>query len=263
MHPGPCTRRLAVRMNMNRSGRVAFVLSGLLFAGAAQNSWGLGPPIVCHPISIGDAKTLPDEGEKALRKGDALVSATVEILTREKSVLVRMETIRRAVRQASGDRALAWRLVTELAARTLVLDEHGQVSADALLDAGFLAAGLEQYGVKFDEPIGMSESIAGYGLVKRAIELNKTAPIEQSGAMQFAAALMTHPMRAHDRTPDAGRERYDRHMLEAVAAAAPGSLLETNLAAHLSEWRGSIKAYRERAAAESTARTGIADGAKR
>lgn len=62
-----------------------------------------GPPLVCHPINIGSAQSLPWSSTTWNLSGQEtynvnhLVSDTLALLAPNTPVLVRMETIRRAV----------------------------------------------------------------------------------------------------------------------------------------------------------------------
>src|SRR5258708_25723714 len=87
-----------------RSPRFAIVLvaAALCFASVGQ----AGPPLICHTIEIGQAKSLPwishnwnlSGGENYDTK--YLVRDTLEILSPSNTVLVPMETLRRATLQA-------------------------------------------------------------------------------------------------------------------------------------------------------------------
>src|SRR5262249_104478 len=60
-----------------------------------------GPPLICHPYAIGNAKSLPWGGtEWRAVKSDydlnRLVEDTLALLTPETPLIVRMETLRRA-----------------------------------------------------------------------------------------------------------------------------------------------------------------------
>src|SRR5262249_18555306 len=60
-----------------------------------------GPPLICHPYDIGDAKSLPWNGSewrdvKPDYELNRLVEDTLALLTPETPVIVRMETLRRA-----------------------------------------------------------------------------------------------------------------------------------------------------------------------
>ena len=75
-----------------------------------------GPPLLCNPFDIGNAKSLPWDGTRAFWQGRAdyrlenLVADTAALLTPSTPVIVRMETLRRAALYASTDGETAGRL---------------------------------------------------------------------------------------------------------------------------------------------------------
>ena len=84
-----------------------------------------GPPLLCHPFNIGDARSLPWDGTRAFWQGRAdyrlenLAADTEALLTPSTPVIVRMETLRRAALYAErrrGDRGQALRDVQRTAA---------------------------------------------------------------------------------------------------------------------------------------------------
>src|SRR5260370_3521092 len=95
---------------------IVLVAAVLCFASVAQ----AGPPLICHTIEIGQAKSLPwishnwnlSGGENYDTKN--LVRDTLEILSPNTPVLVRMETLRRATLYAPKDPAAAKHLLTRL-----------------------------------------------------------------------------------------------------------------------------------------------------
>lgn len=109
-----------------------------------------GPPLICWPFQIGDAKSLPWGDANATKpeydpsgydklnatKNDypltRLVSDTATLLTPQTPVIVRMETLRRAALYAMKDPAVAERLMSHFATRA-------KSSSDALavFDAGY------------------------------------------------------------------------------------------------------------------------------
>src|SRR5260370_8039716 len=104
-----------------RSSRfiIGLIASMLCLAAVAQ----AGPPLICHTIEIGQAKSLPwishswnlSSGETYDTKN--LVRDTLEILGPDAPVLVRMETLRRATLYARKDPVAAKQLLPRLHAR--------------------------------------------------------------------------------------------------------------------------------------------------
>ena len=180
-----------------------------------------GPPLICHPYEIGAAKSLPggDWGHGLSRAYDrkTLVRDTLELLTPETPIVVRMETLRRAALYATGnfrtggqtaeDRAMATALLGEL--RTRAEKTSGPMNAHAAFDLGFYAATLRQTAI---DPM-----LDGYALLVRAATLLPERP-----EVEFALALAS----------TAERERLAAHLARARAGAGKDSLLATNLASH-------------------------------
>src|SRR5437867_13087151 len=98
---------------------IAMVATSLLLATVAK----AGPPLICHAIEIGNAKSLPwtshnwnlSGGETYDTKN--LVRDTLDILGPNIPVLVRMETLRRATLYAGQDPVAAKELLAKLHAR--------------------------------------------------------------------------------------------------------------------------------------------------
>src|SRR6186997_2537601 len=85
---------------LKRSTVLSFLTAATLSATLAPMTMA-GPPLLCHEIQIGDAKSLPwgkDTFDKAKSYDAAsVVDDTLKLLDGELPVLARMETIRRAV----------------------------------------------------------------------------------------------------------------------------------------------------------------------
>jgi hypothetical protein len=189
-----------------------------------------GPPLICHSIEIGNARSLPWGGPdwssvKHDYKLDRLVADTLALLTPETPVLVRMETLRRAtmysvwdsnayrVGHVTRDLSVARELLSRLQARAEDPRIKGRGQALALFDFGYLVASYRQATPKDSPPFG---GLDGYPSVTKAIQLSGADP-----EMEFAAALIT--MDREHRTSQAA------HLQKAAAGAAEGSLLAQNL----------------------------------
>src|SRR5712691_7671316 len=104
-----------------------------------------GPPLICHTIEIGQAKSLPwishswnlSGGENYDTKN--LVKDTLEILGPTTPVLVRMETLRRATLYARKDPLAVKGLLARLHARATSSESSGHPDALAWFDVGYLA----------------------------------------------------------------------------------------------------------------------------
>lgn len=176
-----------------------------------------GPPLICHPIEIGRAKSLPwvDWTHKGSTDYDLknLTRDTLAILDANPPVLVHMETLRRATIYARQDPQVAKELITRLQARAANSDAAGHSDALAWFDVGYLAEAYKQWMGK-GEP-NPAAGMDGYSLVKKAISLRAEDP-----EMEFAAALITL------RRPESAHQDHAR---KAVAGAKSDLLLAQNL----------------------------------
>jgi hypothetical protein len=187
-----------------------------------------GTPLICFPYEIGQAKSLPGDakGPKGVSTAydrTKLVPETLALLTPEMPVIVRMETIRRAVvyavkgeffasRYPAEDQRFISGLLAGLKDRTLTNDPKERALAN--FDLGFLSETLRQAGV--------DSSLNGYKLLLLARELRGP-----DAEMEFALALASSWPKNDD---------FSAHLAKARAGAAKdqGSLLAQNLASHLS-----------------------------
>jgi hypothetical protein len=205
-------------MNAHSFSRLAISLLAVLlgFTTFAQ----AGPPLICHPVEIGQAKSLPWV-DLNYQKGDAgydlknLTRDTLAIIDSPASILVRMETLRRATIYARQDPAVAKELLTRLHARASN-SGAGNAGALAWFDVGYLAETYKQW-MGSDEP-NPAKGYDGYGWVKKAIGLRGSDP-----EMEFAAAVITFIGSPRD---------HIEHVERAVAGAKTDALLAQNLASH-------------------------------
>jgi hypothetical protein len=192
----------------------------LLFASSAK----AGPPLICHAIEIGDAKSLPWISHSWNLSGDETYDAhnlfpdTIAILDANNSVLVHMETIRRATLYARKDPVIAKELVVRLHARATESENAGHSNAMAWFDAGYAAEAYKQAQWGNKENSNFAAGLDGYALVKKAISLRGSDP-----QMEFAAALITLG------SPE---NEHREHVAKAVAGAKSDSLLARNLESH-------------------------------
>src|SRR5208283_2394704 len=147
-----------------------------------------GPLLICHPIEIEQAKSLPwvEFNHKGRSDYDLknLSRDTIAILDSRTPVLVRMETLRRATIYARQDPQAAKELITRLQERAENSDASGHPDALAWFDVGYLADAYKQWLGK-GEP-NPAAGLDGYRLVRKAISLRGSDP-----EMEFAAALIT------------------------------------------------------------------------
>lgn len=199
-----------------------FVLSvvGVIVSVIALQEIALaGPPLLCWPFDIGNAKSLP-WGGSAWREARAdydvrhLADDTVALLTPDTPVLVRMETLRRATVYAMKDPQVASALYSRLSAR---VSESKQDEALLLFDLGYLVEALKQ-ATLMGSRSNLTGHHDGYALVLKAIQKRGGDP-----GMEFAAALMTLLPK---------RNSQPEHLQKALAGAPDGSLLARNLVSH-------------------------------
>ena len=148
----------------------------LVLAIAAQ----AGPLLICHPIEIGQAKSLPWTSNNWNLSGNEkydlkrLVPDALAILDSNTRVLVRMETLRRATLYARKNPQVAKELLSRLHARATSAETAGHPDALAWFDAGYLAESYKQW-IGKDQP-NPAAGIDGYAWVKRAISLRGKDP---------------------------------------------------------------------------------------
>jgi hypothetical protein len=211
--------------------RIALVAAILWFAGVAQ----AGPPLICHTIEIGQAKSLPwishswnlSGGETYDTKN--LVRDTLEILAPDAPVLVRIETLRRATLYARRDPVAAKELLARLHARVTSAESSGHPDALAWFDVGYLAETYKQWigqnlphmtdGMRMDP--NPAAGVDGYALVKRALALRGARLQGDDPQMEFAAALITLSGPTAD---------HRNHAEKAIAGAKTDPLLARNQA---------------------------------
>ncbi len=179
-----------------------------------------GPPLICWPFDIGNAKSLPFEGpgwQAVSPSYDTakLVGDTLALLSPATPVIVRMETLRRATVYASKNESIATELLTRVKARATEAEAKGRADALAFFDAGYLIECFKQMAVAHTGP-NPAKAMDGYNLIQKAIRQRPN-----DGEIEFAAALVTL---------DASiRANFRDHLNKALAAANEGSLLAKNL----------------------------------
>jgi hypothetical protein len=187
-----------------------------------------GPPLLCHPFQIGDARSLPWDGTRGWFHGRAdypltrLVADTTAILQPGTPVVVRMETLRRAAVYASQDPAVAAALLDKLSANA----RASQKPADdlAALDAAYLIEALHQFtmlgqSAEFRDRIpGVTRVLAARDATPFVEQAVRARPDDPSVA--FAAALISLGSDKH---------AYERYAARARAGAAQDALLARNL----------------------------------
>jgi|KBSMisStandDraft_5_1062788.scaffolds.fasta_scaffold82160_2 hypothetical protein len=177
-----------------------------------------GPPLLCFPFEIGQARSLPvgaGSWQAIDTKYDAsrLVDDTAALLTPATPVIVRMETLRRATLYAAKNPAQAAALLDRLQQRASVSDAN---AALAVFDFGYLVETYKQASYLFGHPYTAVQAIDGYSLVSKAAAMSGDAGVD------FALAVMTR-----DRTR--GTDVYRAHLAKVLAAAPGNRLIDANL----------------------------------
>src|SRR2546421_3783393 len=210
---------------------IAMVATSLLLATVAK----AGPPLICHSIEIGQAKSLPWTSHNWNLRGDEtydtknLVRDTLNILVPDTPVLVRMETLRRATLYARKDPVAAKELLARLHARATSAESSGHPDALAWFDIGYLVETYKQWigqnlphmtdSMRLDT--NPAAGVDGYALVKKALALRASAFHGDDPQMEFAAALITL---------SAPQTEHREHAQKAISGAKTDPLLAQNLA---------------------------------
>lgn len=229
-----------MKRNMHRKvlRSISLATTSILCLLVVQQAALAGPPLLCHPFEIGNARSLPWSGAewRAVDKSysiDRLIDDTVALLTPETPVLVRMETLRRATVYAVWsmndykvgykvkDDKVATELLARLKARTHTAKSDKSAVALAMFDYGYL---VESYKQAIWDPHAspgakLASDIDGYGLIVKSIAMRGSDP-----EMEYAAALS-----CMGRKKEAGQDAYVAHVQKALAGAQEGSLLARNM----------------------------------
>jgi hypothetical protein len=211
-------------MNRDRSSfhyLAAALLLALLFS---ANSAVAGPPLLCHAFDIGNAKSLPwishdwNLTGKETYDINNLIPDTIAILDADPTVLVHMETLRRATLYSQMDPHAAKHLLIKLMARSDAAAQNSPASALALFDLGYFAKSLEQFQWVHKDASNPAQGLDGYALVNKAIQLRGNDP-----QMEFAAAIIALNVPASE---------HQDHAPRAIVGAKSDPLLARNLSAH-------------------------------
>jgi hypothetical protein len=195
-----------------------FTLS--LFAASAF----AGPPLVCHTYDIGNAESLPWIGHNWNLTGNEsydtnnLVSDTLSILDNDPTVLVHMETLRRAALYGQKNPQALKQLLVKMIARTDELTKTATAASLASFDLGYFTATLAQLHWIYKDFAKSAQSLNAKALVDKAIQLRGNDP-----QMEFAAALITL---------DGPAGEHNAHAQKALLGTKSDTLLARNLSTH-------------------------------
>ncbi|HQR35015.1 MAG TPA: hypothetical protein PLK30_19925 [Blastocatellia bacterium] len=222
--------------------------AALILVATLQQTALAGPPLLCHPIEIGNAKSLAWSGPnwRDVKKDydlNRLVADTLALLQPDTPVLARMETIRRATVYAVWAKrdnevgitvksnAIAEELQAKLLERVREAVRLNQSAALALFDAGYLDSCYKQAGYKSN--VNTPSLVEGYAMVRKASHQASSPEIE------FALAIISeHPRQAS----------HPEHLQKAIAGAKEGSLLAKNLVNHFGKPGQNLAALRSQIA---------------
>lgn len=200
---------------MRRFLSVSF--AGALCAGLFQ-LWA-GPPLICFPFDIGSAESLPwASAQKGWDNPDPsydtnhLAADTLRILDSGAPVLVRMETLRRAIIYGDKNHRAAADLFTNLRQRA----SSPRAGTSDYFDYGYAVATMKQMLWKYKEDL--TGGADGYSYVLKALAMDPA-----SAEMHFAAAMIARDPRRSD---------YAEHAAKALAARS-NALLAANVDSHL------------------------------
>ena len=142
-----------------------------LFAPAAY----AGPELICWPFDIGNAQSLPwsSGGWHATRANynlNQLAKDTLALLSPDTPVLVRMETLRRAVIYAEKDQRVADEVFAMLEKRARLMETKGRPDGLAIFDLGYFVEAYKQahYGKSISAAV---RGVNGYEEAVRALRL--------------------------------------------------------------------------------------------
>ena len=181
-----------------------------------------GPPLICHTFDIGSAKSLPRISHSWNLSGgetydtSKLANDTLTLLAADNTVIVHMETLRRATLYARKDPAAAKQLLAAITMGTKsAAPQSDESRALTYFDTGYLAEAYKQWLGDSNNP---AANLDGYALIKQAIQLRGSDP-----QMELAAALVTLSGPAAE---------HQAHTQKAIAGAKNDPLLTCNLTSH-------------------------------
>jgi hypothetical protein len=180
-----------------------------------------GPPLLCHTFDIGEAQSLPwiDHnwnltGSETYNTNN-LPADTVSLLDGDSTVLVHMETLRRAALYGQKNPQALKQVLLRLVGRS---DAGGKNGAIASFDLGYFVATLNQVHLVYKDFVNPIRTLDANALIKKAIQLRGNDP-----QMEFAAALVTM---------DGPADEHTVHAQKALLGAKSDALLTRNLDGH-------------------------------
>jgi len=211
-------------MKLDQPSIHCFVILVVLASLFTASSAFAGPPLLCHTFGIGNAKSLPwishdwNLTGKETYDINNLIADTIAILDADPTVLVHMETLRRATLYSQMDARSAKRLLIKLMARSDSTAQKSPATALALFDLGYFAESLKQLHWIHKDVANPAQGLEGFTLVVKAIQLRGNDP-----QMEFAAAIIA--LNGEGAKPP-------EHAQKTIAGAKNDPLLARNLSAH-------------------------------
>ena len=156
--------------------RIRLFTATILFAGLTLSPVWAGPPIICHPIQIGSARSLPWQdapgwnGAQDSYDVSHLVVDTMGLLTPQMPTPVRMETLRRAAIYSFRNADVGNRLAARLLARTLDDEAAGRPQATSWFDAGYFVEALRE-AAQIYPALRSAQDFNGGAWIRKAIAL--------------------------------------------------------------------------------------------
>lgn len=185
----------------------AFLFTLSLFVASAF----AGPPLICHTYDIGNAKSLPWISHNWNLSGNEsydtnnLAADTFSILDSDPTVLVHMETLRRAALYGQKNPEALKQFFTKMISRTNASDSNAMAASLAFFDLGYFTATLAQLHWIYKDFANPAQSFDAKILVDKAIHLRGNDP-----QMEFGAALIAL---------DGPADEHCTHAQKAVAGA--------------------------------------------
>jgi len=186
-----------------------------------------GPPLVCHPLDIGNAKSLPWGSDAASWDQPLanynlahLADETLALLTPDTPVIVRMETIRRAAIYARNNPPASKELILKFSGRARDAEAQSKSGALEMFDYGYLIeATKEAAAASHAGQSNVAMHLDGYPWLAEALAASHDDP-----EMEFAAALIV--MGRSD------LKTHQEHAQKALDGSRADSLLARNLTIH-------------------------------
>ncbi|MEM7245733.1 MAG: hypothetical protein AAF533_10340 [Acidobacteriota bacterium] len=206
------------------------VLSAALLTALSASSALAGPPLLCHPLEIGEAESLPWQEAKAWRgladgyDTSRIAADTLKLVAAESSPVVRMETLRRAAVYCLKSRETTRDLLLGLSARAA----SSEPDSVARFDLAYFLAACRQ-GREFFEREGHEDLLELFeDFDVRGVILESARARPEQADFLLAAAVLTEM---------GSRSEHQRHVRRVRAAARPGTLSWRNVRARYADIR--------------------------